>query len=259
MYADTHCHLDFAVFRDRLPEILGEMSARDLGFVVIPAVALSSFAGIEKLCQQDERLFMGLGLHPYFIEQHADEDLAGLESALSHFLDKQECRLVAVGEIGLDGSCPDLDKQVRLFRAQLALAEKYRLPVIVHARKCNEQMFRCLREVQLVGGVIHAFSGSYELLMRYVRLGFKIGVGPVITWPSAHKTRDAIARAPLDALVLETDAPGMRVADMAEDEVGPCDVLRVFQVLLNLRTETEELIQNSLWLESQRLFGLNIG
>jgi len=258
MYADTHCHLDFDVFKGRLPEILGDMSARDLGFVVIPAVALSSFAGVESLCQQDKRLFMGLGLHPYFIEEHSDQDLAELEKVLCHLLRKDESRLVAIGEIGLDATCPDLGKQVRLFEAQLVLAEKYRLPVIVHSRKCNEEMFSCLADHKLLGGVIHAFSGSYELLMRYVRLGFKIGVGPVITWSKAKKTRDAISRAPLEALVLETDAPGMHISGVSEVEASPFDVLSVFQALLAIRSESEDLIRNSLWQESQRLFGIKM-
>lgn len=256
MYADTHCHLDFDLLRDRVSLILAEMSVRGLGFVVIPGVTLSGFVGVEKLCQQDKRLFMALGLHPYFIEMHAEKDLAELEDFLCHLLRKDESRLVAIGEIGLDATCPDIDKQIRLFDAQLALAKKYQLPVIVHSRKCNEQMFSCLERVELIGGVIHAFSGSYELLMRYVRLGFKIGVGPVITWPTATKTREAISRAPLDSLVLETDAPGMHVAGVSAQKAGPFDVLLVYQALLAIRPESGEIIRDSLWRESKRLFGI---
>jgi TatD DNase family protein len=197
-----------------------------------------------------------LGLHPFFIDEHSDNDLAELELWLNRMVVSDDSRLVAIGEIGLDASCAQMEKQLMLFQAQLGFAQRFKLPVLIHARQANELLFKCLEGVDLVGGVIHAFSGSYELLMRFVRLGFKIGVGPVITWPSAFKTRDAISRAPLESLVLETDAPGMRVSGVSENRVGPFDVLLVFKALLSIRSESEELIRNSLWQESRKLFGI---
>lgn len=257
MYADTHCHLDFEQFESRLPEIFRGMTQKELGFIVIPSVGVSNFQRVESLCGADKRLFMALGLHPFFIQKHTENDLVELELRLSRLTVSDCSRLVAVGEIGLDASCPQIDKQVSLFQAQLELAEKFKLPVLIHARKSNELLFRSLAGVDLVrGGVIHAFSGSYELLMRFVRLGFKIGVGPVITWPGASKTRHAISRAPLESLVLETDAPGMHVSGVSENEAGPFDVLLVFRALLQVRSESEELIRDSLWRESRKLFGI---
>ena len=258
MYADTHCHLDFDVFDAKLPSIIDEMRKDKLGFVVIPSVGVSNFEKVEKLCAHYGQLYMGLGLHPYFINEHTDEDLAELEQSLDRLLSAGGSKLVAVGEIGLDATCPDIDRQQHLFESQLRLARKHCLPVMVHSRKCNERMFKCLAESKVESGVIHAFSGSYELLMRYISLGFKIGVGPVITWPGATKTRDAVSRAPLESLVLETDAPGMYISGSSESEASPLDVLSVFRELLGIRSESEAVLRDSLWWQSKDLFGIDI-
>jgi TatD DNase family protein len=256
VFADTHCHLDFDLFKNRLPEILSRMTERRLGLIVIPGVSRKNVGAVENLCRLDKRLKMGLGLHPFFIDEHKSSDLRELEADLERLHLQKDAGLVAIGEIGLDGTCPDMPKQLELFEAQLRLAEKFSLPVMIHSRKCTELMFDCLRRYKQVGGVIHAFSGSYELLMRFVKLGYYIGVGPVITWKGATKTLDAIARAPLGALVLETDAPGMRVAGREEREVSPFDVLAVFKVLSDIRAESVEELEQALWLTSQQLYRL---
>ena len=118
MYADTHCHLDFDVFDTRRPSIMENLRQNEFGFVVIPAVALSNFKKIEKICVHYERLYMGLGLHPYFIGQHTKDDLIELESSIDRLLVSECGKLVAVGEIGMDATCPDLDKQQGLFESQ---------------------------------------------------------------------------------------------------------------------------------------------
>lgn len=256
MYADTHCHLDFEVFDARLPKIISAMRKNKLGFVVIPSVALKYFDKVERLCAQYDEFYMGLGLHPYFIREHCENDLNKLEASIDRLLSTKDSKLVALGEIGLDADCPQIEKQQSLFEAQLRLAKKYNLPVIVHSRKSNERMFKCLSEAKINSGVIHAFSGSYELMMRFIRLGYNIGVGPVITWPGASKTREAIMRAPLEALVLETDAPGMFISGLNEKQASPLDVITVFRELTSMRSESETLIRDSLWQQSKALFGI---
>lgn len=257
MFADTHCHLDFSDFDDRLPSIIGGLTENEIGLIVVPSVSFKVLARVKLLCKKDVRIYMALGLHPFFIDEHSDDDLLKLENELIELKARGEKRLIAIGEIGLDASCGSFDRQVWFFEQQLKIAERYGLPVILHVRKCHDKVLAMLVKFKLVGGVVHAFSGSYEILMRYVKQGLKIGVGPVITWPASGKTRNAIGRAPLDALVLETDSPDMYVAGVTREQSSPLDVIRVFSVLAVIRGESEGVLKLSLWHQSVNLFGLN--
>lgn len=254
MFADTHCHLDFESFSVGIERLKCEMSKNFLEMVVVPSISASNWDKVISLCGQDERFFFALGLHPYCIEEHKFSDVMALENKLSVLMEAKTGGLVALGEVGLDATRPDIEKQVELFEMQLCLAEKYKLPVIVHVRKLHNQVIELLKRYALVGGVIHAFSGSYELMLRYINLGFKIGVGPVITWASSGKTRSAIMKAPLEYIVLETDAPDMYVAGIDKSQASPIDVIKVFEVLNEIRPESDSELRESLWVNSIQLF-----
>ena len=254
MYADTHCHLDFDGLSGRIDGLIEEMTAASVEMVVVPSVAASGWGRLVALCQRDKRFFYALGLHPYFIEAHEVSDVLLLDDQLDSLMSSENSRLVAIGEIGLDATRPDIDKQLVLLEKQLGLAEKYKLPVILHVRKLHSQLAGLLKQYVLVGGVIHAFSGSYELMMSYIDLGFKIGVGPVITWRSATKTRAAIAKAPLSSLVLETDSPDMYVEGIEKSKASPLDVIQVFNALALIRPESESDLLAEIWLNSMCLF-----
>lgn len=259
MFADTHCHLDFEGFSGRLEGLKGAMTEECLAMVVVPSVAVSNWNNIVDLCDKDERFFYALGLHPYFIEDHKISDVLALEEKMSVLSAIKGAGLVAVGEIGLDATQPDIDKQLKLFEMQLGLAQKYKLPVIVHVRKLHSLVISTLKKFSLVGGVVHAFSGSYELMMSYINLGFKIGVGPVITWGTSNKTRAALVKAPVSSLVLETDAPDMFVAGIDKSQASPLDVMRVFSVLNEMRPESRCDLMEHLWANSLHLFNKSAG
>ena len=254
MLADTHCHLDFIQLSSQLLFLQKEMDSRQIGMLVVPSVEVSRWQSVIEICDKDNRFFFGLGLHPYFIDQHEFDDIDKLSQKISEFQNQTSAKLVAVGEIGLDFTCPSKEKQIELFEAQLALAESYRLPVILHTRKANAEMLKILKRYDLVGGVVHAFSGSFELMMCYVELGYKIGVGPVITWPASSKTKGAIAKAPLDALVLETDAPDMAVSGVERGFGSPVNVCDVYASLKEVRSESDQKLRQALWENSTNLF-----
>jgi TatD DNase family protein len=254
MFADTHCHLDFKELASQLETIQMGMYQRSLGMLVVPSVERKSWPEVIDICLKDERFFFGLGLHPYFIDRHEVEDLSVLANEIERLKKEKSNKLVAVGEIGLDFTRPSIEKQINLFEAQLALAGRYKLPVIIHTRKANAETLASLKKYNIVGGVIHAFSGSFELMMSYIDQGLKIGVGPVITWPSASKSRDAVSRAPIDSLVLETDAPDMSVTGVVRGSGSPLNVCDVFDVLANIRAETKFRLEQALWKNSAELF-----
>ncbi len=173
----------------------------------MPATEAAHFSRVLALAARFPSLYAALGLHPIVIERHADDDPDKLQQALA-----QQQNVVAVGEIGLDlyRDDPQFAVQERLLDAQLQLAKRYDLPVILHSRRTHDKLAMHLKRRDLPRtGVVHGFAGSLQQAERFVRLGYKIGVGGTITYPRASKTRDVMARLPLDALLLETDAPDM--------------------------------------------------
>lgn len=234
------------------------MDLSQLVMVVVPSVCASRWEKVISLCGKDGRFCYGLGLHPYFIENHDFSDVSILEQKITNLIGVGNSGLVAIGEIGLDATRPNVDKQILLLEMQLKLAEKYKLPVILHVRKLHSQLVAILKKYSLVGGVIHAFSGSYELMMSYIGLGFKIGVGPVITWRSSTKTQSAIKKAPLESLVLETDAPDMFVEGDDKAKASPLDVIKVFDVLSALRAESRVDLQKQILINSTELFNKSL-
>jgi len=260
-FADTHCHLDFSVFDQCREEVLLECRRQSVEMIIVPTVKRLLWAKALALSVEHASVGVALGMHPYFIKDHSELDLLSLEQMIT-----TEGSIVGIGEIGLDGTVDDFAKQEGYFTEQLNLADKYQLPVILHARKAHAQIVEHLKEYSLIGGVVHAFSGSFEQLREYVKLGVYIGVGGVITFHRATKTRNAIAKAPLEFLLLETDAPDMPVFGNAagkENVEGrgsrakksnPYDVLRVFDSLCEIRHESPEEIAEQLWVNSCNLF-----
>jgi len=250
-FADTHCHLDFSQFDRSRDELLITCQASAIDLIVVPATVRRGWDKIIELCHGARQLRLALGLHPYFMAEHNRGHL----DELDQYLSRASASVVAVGEMGLDAFVDDFARQQYFFEAQLFLASKHRLPVILHSRKAHSQMVKCLKEHCLYGGVVHAFSGSKQELEQFVALGLKIGVGGVITWPNSTKTRKAIQNAPLESLVLETDSPDMPVVGEGKGQSTPLNVLRVFESLCALRQETPEKLSAALWNNSLELYG----
>ena len=250
-FADTHCHLDFSQFELRRACLVSACQDKSIDLIVVPATRRSAWERVIQLCSQYQLLQPALGLHPYFLSEHEESDLEGLDRYLTRFAST----VVAVGEVGLDATVENLVRQQFFLEGQLALASKHRLPVILHSRKMHSRLCKSLKSYDLVGGVVHAFSGSSQELLRFVSLGMNIGVGSVITWPRSSKTCSAIQSAPLSSLVLETDAPDMPVVGEAKGQSTPLNVLRVFESLCQIREESPGYLASALWENSLRLFG----
>jgi TatD DNase family protein len=178
---DSHCHFDFDVFdknRDEQWLLLKEYGCAGL---IIPGVTAKQWPRLISLCA-DKPWGYSLGLHPYFIEQHQEGDLNKLDNACAEQLElpAEESNLVAVGEFGLDFMLASSGhtQQVELCRQQLLIAKKYNLPVILHIRKAYDEVAAMIRSIGFTkGGIVHAFSGSYQQGMVFIGLGFKLGIG----------------------------------------------------------------------------------
>lgn len=210
---DTHTHLDFPDFdADRGP-LLAAARAKGVERLVVLGVYQRNWQRVWELAQAETGVYAALGLHPVYLAQHQPEQLLELKTWLERL--RGEEKLCAIGEFGLDYYLPELDraKQQALFEAQLQLAVEFELPALLHVRRSHAQVIATLKRFKLKrAGVIHAFAGSYEEAREYIKLGFKLGLGGAATWPQALRLRKVLAQLPLEAVVLETDAPDMAPA-----------------------------------------------
>lgn len=261
IFFDTHTHLDYLQHfsGEPLARLIANAQDAQVEKILIVAVMAQDFKTIEKMTAlYPNRLYYGLGLHPLYIEQHHAADLDILDHALASRL--SSC--TAVAEIGLERAKAELltdelwRKQCDFLDAQLQLAKQYHLPVNLHSRKAHDQLFPFLKRIRLPRrGVVHGFSGSYDQAKRFVELGYKIGVGGVISYERANKTRQVISRLPLDSLLLETDSPDMPVFGFQGQPNRPERIADIFRHLCELRKEPPDEIAEIVWRNSCELFG----
>jgi TatD DNase family protein len=204
-WIDTHCHLDAAEFLPDVDAVRQRAARAGVVHCVIPAVAPSNFTQVRELAHRHGDSY-ALGIHPLCTGSATEADLAALDAELTARRD--DPRLVAVGEIGLDFFVPGLDaaRQELFYREQLALARRHGLPVLLHVRRSADLLLKHLRRVP-VTGIAHAFNGSAQQAGEFVRLGFRLGFGGAATYERALQIRRLAVDLPLAALVLETDAP----------------------------------------------------
>jgi TatD DNase family protein len=206
MWIDTHCHLDAAEFAADREAVVARAVAAGVRQIVLPAIDVSNFDAVRGLAHR-HGLAYALGIHPLCVDRAADDALERLQGALAEHRD--DPRLVAVGEIGLDHFVPGLDRerQDRFLAAQLRLAREFALPVLLHVRRSVDAVLKQLRRVRVPGGIAHAFNGSEQQAEAFGALGFKLGFGGNVTFERALRIRHVAERAPLELVVLETDAP----------------------------------------------------
>jgi TatD DNase family protein len=249
MWIDSHCHLDAPEFDADRDAVVARARAAGVGRLVLPAVEVANFDAVRALAHQHGAAY-ALGIHPMFVDRAGDDDLERLRQALAEHRD--DPRLVAVGEIGLDHFVPGLDlaRQRHFYLAQLKLARDAGLPVILHVRRSADALLHGLRRIPVVGGIAHAFNGSVVQAGQFIERGFKLGFGGAMTFERALQIRALAAMLPQAAIVLETDAPDIppqwlyrTAAQRAEGQSGrnePGELQRIANTLCELRGWTPE-------------------
>jgi len=249
MWIDSHCHLDAPEFDADRDAVRQSARAAGVGLCVLPAVQRRDWAGVQALAARHGDAY-ALGIHPLYVPQANDADLTALDVALSAA--QSDPHLVAVGEIGLDFFVPALctpemrERQWHFYGAQLALAKKHHLPVVLHVRRSADLLLKGLRQTRVRGGIAHAFNGSVQQAQAFIDLGFALGFGGAMTFERATALRELARTLPLDALVLETDAPDIppqwiyrtaevRANGQTQGRNSPAELPRIAQVLADLR------------------------
>lgn len=203
MLIDTHCHLDLEPLYGRLPEVLAIASAAGITRFVVPGVHPDNWERMALLMQNHSTIFPAFGIHPMhaaLADEKAMRKLAEFAPAG-----------VAIGETGLDPAYEvSLDLQEEAFRSQIRLAKELELPLLVHCRRAFQRTLKIIKEEGiLTGGIMHAFSGSAEMALEFIRIGFMISVSGTVTWQNAVRPKQVASGIPLSAMVFETDAPDL--------------------------------------------------
>ena len=206
VWTDTHCHLDAPEFDADRAAVVARACAAGVQQIVLPAVEAANFDTVRELAHANDFAY-ALGIHPLCVDRAQDVDLTTLRTALQTH--REDPRLVAVGEIGLDHFVPGLDRaqQEAFYVAQLKLARAFDLPVILHVRRSADTLLKHLRQQRVRGGIAHAFNGSQQQALAFLALGFKLGFGGTLTFERALQIRRLAQTLPLSAIVIETDAP----------------------------------------------------
>ena len=251
---DSHCHIDVSEFDDDRAAVLQRCRHTGIAELVVPAVDMKRWPGLIALCRTEAGLHPALGLHPIYIEQHGTSAIQWLEQQLA-----ATPEVIAIGEIGLDFYVPELDRsrQQTLFEAQLSIARDANLPVILHIRKAYDQVLNTLRRIPVKGGIAHAFNGSVEQAQRFIALGFKLGFGGTMTYPGANKIHRLVRELPLDAMVLESDAPDMVGAAHRGQRNSPEYLPEYLAALAALRDEAMTDIAIQTTRNTRQVLGLN--
>lgn len=217
---DTHCHIDDPQYTEGLDAFLAEQRQDGVEAILVPGVDKTSVKDVLEVCNlYPDYLFPALGLHPENVQEDWREQLATIKAAVDKSFAStpytlhptlRHSRLIAIGEIGLDyhWDVTFKEQQHEALREQMRWAEQYHLPVMIHSRDATEDTLKILREFPAVKGVMHCFSGSHEVAEQVVKMGYYLGIGGVLTFKNC-KLAEHLVGIPLEALVLETDAPYM--------------------------------------------------
>ena len=204
MIFDTHAHYDDAQFDADRDELLMSMKENGVGTIVNVSATYASCEKVIALAKKYPFMYAATGIHPDEVGSLNEETFSQLKIWC------QEEKVVAVGEIGLDYYWykESHEEQKKWFIRQLHLTRELNLPVNIHSRDASEDTFQIMKEYgKGLEGIIHCFSGSKELALEYVKLGFHIGVGGVVTFKNGKKLKQVVEAIPLTSIVLETDCP----------------------------------------------------
>ena len=253
---DTHTHLDFPDFDADRDAVLERCRALGVEKLVVLGVYQANWQRLWDLVQKEDGLHAAFGLHPIYLQQHRPEHLTELRGWLERLAGHP--KLCALGEFGLDWFVEGLDRerQQALFEAQLALAAEFALPALLHVRRAHAATIATLKRYRLPrGGIVHAFAGSAEEAREYLKLGFRLGLGCAATWPQANRLRKVVAQLPLEAIVLETDAPDMAPSMHAGRRNSPEYLAEICAVLAGLRGIAAEELATASSRNARELFG----
>ena len=250
---DTHAHYDDGQFDADRAELLASMPDAGVGLIVDPGCDLASSRAAVAIAQQHSHVYAAVGYHPENCAPFVPSDIDVLREMAKH------PKVVAIGEIGLDyhwAENPPKEHQWDVLRRQLALAVELDLPVIIHDRDAHADCFAIVNEFPALRGVFHCYSGSVEMARELWKRGWYVGFDGPLTYKNARKTVEVAAEAPLDRILIETDAPYLSPVPLRGTRNDSRNLVHVVEKLAELRGMTAEEIVALTAENGRRLFGI---
>lgn len=203
MYFESHAHYDDRRFREDREELLTLLPSCGIDYVVNIGCDVKSSKQSIRLAEQHDYIYATVGIHPHELYDMSSQTIAELRRLSAH------PKVVAIGEIGLDYYYDTHPRELQQFwfRQQLRLAEEVKKPVVIHSREASQETFDIIKSTAVREGVIHCYSGSWQMAVDYANMGFYIGVGGVVTFSNAKKLVEVVEHVPLEKILIETDSP----------------------------------------------------
>ena len=246
-WLDSHCHLDHKAFSHDLPQVIERAQSNGIQQFIVPGVGSHQWQDQQQLQEAYPFIFNAYGIHPWFCDLHQRDHLIDLDDILP--------QAVAVGECGLDfmPGKPKEASQIHWFEAQIDLAKKHQLPLIIHCVRAADKTAQILKAHPDATGVIHGFTGSLQQAQKFTDLGFKIGIGTRFIHRASDKTEALLTAIPLEHLLLETDAPDGHGKSVRNE---PSGIILIANIMAKLRTQSAESILNICSQNARELFQL---
>ncbi|MBP6892057.1 TatD family hydrolase [Candidatus Babeliales bacterium] len=270
---DTHCHLNIMVrnFTENatfIPfnaqelqictTILNDAKFHEVTSIINVGINLAESLLCVELAQQFSNCFATLGIHPNDITETWQSNLQEFKKILKN---KKELKIVGIGECGIDKHYPNFNLKLQqdVFHAQIQLALKHDLALVIHSRNADEETYQALAEYRgekNFRGTIHCFSSNKDYAKKYLDLNFVLGFGGTITYPKNETLRNVVKMIPLEKIILETDAPFLPPQSMRGKKNNPSNIKIIAEFIANLRGESFETIAQITDQTSRKLFGL---
>ena len=255
MFFDTHAHLNAEQYSEDLTEVIDRALETGVSNIVVVGFDRPTIERAMELIEQYDFMYASVGWHPVDAIDMTDEDLLWIEELSKH------PRVVALGEMGLDyhwdKSPKDIQKEV--FRKQIQLAKKVKLPIIIHNREATADIVEILKEenAQEVGGIMHCFSGSPETAKECVDMNFYISLGGPVTFKNAKKPKEVAEVIPMDRLLIETDCPYLAPHPFRGKRNEPGYVKLVAEQIAEIKGMSLEEVAEKTTANAKKLFGIN--
>lgn len=255
MLFDTHVHLNAEQFEEDVEEAIQRAKEAGVSRMVVVGFDRPTITRAMELVEQHEALYAAVGWHPVDAIDMKDEDLVWIEELASH------PKVVALGEMGLDYHWDKSPKDVQkdVFRRQIRLAKKVKLPIVIHNRDATQDIVDILKEEEAadVGGIMHCFSGSAETALECVKMNFYISLGGPVTFKNAKKPKEVAQAVPLDKLLIETDCPYLAPHPYRGKRNEPAYVKLVAEEIAALKNVSYEEVAEATMRNANRLFQLH--
>lgn len=238
MLIDSHCHILSSEY-EKPEDVIKDSKTSGVDKMIINGYDLESSAEAVLLSNEYNYVYASIGIGPENIDSVSDKDFIKLEELIN------KGKVVAIGEIGLDyyWTKDNKEKQIYVFENMLALAKKYNLPVIVHCRQAIKDTYELLKKYK-VTGILHCFSGSAESAKEFIKLGFLIGIGGVVTFKNAKEIKDVVIKIDLSNISLETDSPYLSPEPFRGKVNVPKNVIYVARKIAELKNVSlEEVLE----------------